>query len=87
MPIFHCLWQANDVEENPGPTIFDVVDPTRTICAGYSRGNEALFGENAVRTVGKVSAQPHTIVNKSVFPTEMYCFCHCFLCSRTECIM
>ena len=39
--------QANDVEENPGPTIFDVIDPTRTICADYSQGNEALFGENA----------------------------------------
>ena len=32
---------------NPGPTIFDVIDPTRTICADYSQGNEALFGENA----------------------------------------
>ena len=39
--------QANDVEENPGPTIFDVIDPTRTICADHSQGNEALFGENA----------------------------------------
>ena len=39
--------QANDVEENPGPTIFDVIDPTRTICADYSQGNEALFGGNA----------------------------------------
>ncbi|CAH3036358.1 unnamed protein product, partial [Pocillopora meandrina] len=38
--------QANDVEENPGPTIFDVIDPTRTICADYSQGNEAIFGEN-----------------------------------------
>ena len=39
--------QANDVEENPGPTIFDVIDATRTICADYSQGNEALFGVNA----------------------------------------
>ena len=23
--------QANDVAENPGPTIFDVIDPTRTL--------------------------------------------------------
>ena len=22
------------------------IDPTRTICADYSQGNEALFGEN-----------------------------------------
>ncbi|XP_066022461.1 uncharacterized protein [Pocillopora verrucosa] len=39
--------QANDVEENPDPTVFDVIDPKRTICADYSQGNEALFGENA----------------------------------------
>ena len=25
--------QANDVEENPGPTIFDIIDPTTTVCA------------------------------------------------------
>jgi len=39
--------QANNVEENPGPTIFDVIDPMRTVSADYSQGNEALFGENA----------------------------------------
>ena len=39
--------QANDVEENPGPTIFDVINPLRTVSADYSQGNEALFGENA----------------------------------------
>ena len=39
--------QANDVEENPGPTIFEVIDPTKTVCADYSQGNEALFRENA----------------------------------------
>ena len=39
--------QANDVEENPGPTIFDVINPMRTVSADYSQGNEALFGENA----------------------------------------
>ena len=49
MPTFHCSYyrQANDLEKNPGPTIFDVSYPTRTICADYSQGNEALFGENA----------------------------------------
>ncbi|KAK2554154.1 hypothetical protein P5673_024509 [Acropora cervicornis] len=39
--------KANDVEENPGPTIFDITDPMRTVSADYSQGNEALFGENA----------------------------------------
>ena len=49
MFIFHYLniRQANDVEENPGPTIFDIIDPLRTVSADYSQGNEALFGENA----------------------------------------
>ena len=39
--------QANDVEENPGPTIFDIIDPTATLSADFSQGNEVLFGENA----------------------------------------
>ena len=39
--------QANDVEENPGPTIFDIIDPMITVSVDYSQGNEALFGENA----------------------------------------
>ena len=39
--------QANDVEENPGPTIFEVIDSTRTACADYSEGNEVLYDENA----------------------------------------
>ena len=39
--------QANDVVENPDSTIFDVIGPTRTMCADYSQGNEALFRENA----------------------------------------
>ena len=30
------LRQANDVEENLGPTIFDVIDPTTTVSAGSS---------------------------------------------------
>ena len=35
--------QANDVEENPGPTIFDIIDPVRTVSADYSQGNETLW--------------------------------------------
>lgn len=34
------------MEENPGPAIFDIVDPTRTVSADYSQGDE-VFGENA----------------------------------------
>ena len=35
----------------------------------------------------KFPYSPIPLQNKSVFPMEMYCFCHCFLYSRTECIM
>ena len=28
--------QVNDVEENPGPTIFDIIDPTTTVSADSS---------------------------------------------------
>ena len=45
IPLF--IRQANDVEENPGPTVFDINDPTTTVSADSSQGNEALFGENA----------------------------------------
>ena len=30
---------------------------------------------------------PILLQNKSVFPLTTYCFCHCFLYPRTECIM
>ena len=26
------LRMANDVDENPGPTVYDVVDPNKTMC-------------------------------------------------------
>ena len=38
--------QANDVEENCGPTIFDNIEPMRIVSAEYCQGNKALFGEN-----------------------------------------
>ena len=28
--------QGNDVEENPGPTVFDIIDPTTTLSADSS---------------------------------------------------
>ena len=37
----------NDVEENPGPTIYDVGDPTKTICADFSQGNTEKFRQNS----------------------------------------
>ena len=41
------LRMANDIEENPGPTVYDVVDPSQTICADFSQGNTGKFRENA----------------------------------------
>ena len=31
-----CIRQANDVEENPGPTIFDIIDPKISVSADSS---------------------------------------------------
>ena len=33
---------GDDMEENPGPTLFDIIDPTTTVSADSSQGNEAL---------------------------------------------
>ena len=41
------LRMANDVEVNPGPTVYDVVDPSKTICADFSQSNTRKFGQNA----------------------------------------
>ena len=38
---------GGDVEENPGPTAYDVVDPSQTICADFSQGCRRKFKENA----------------------------------------
>ena len=35
------------MEENPGSTIFDIIDPTTTVSADSSYGNEAIFGVTA----------------------------------------
>ena len=37
---------SNDMEENPGPTIHDIVDCSYTIHASFNQGNN-LFGSNA----------------------------------------
>ena len=41
------LIMANDIEVNSGPTIYDVVDPSKTICADFSQGNTKKFRQNA----------------------------------------
>ena len=37
---------SNDVEENPGSTISDIVDCSYTIHANFNQGND-VFGSNA----------------------------------------
>ena len=41
------LTLANDVEENPGTSIFEIVNTNNTVCADVSQGNQARFGDNA----------------------------------------
>ena len=41
------LRTANDVKENPGRTVFDIIYPSETICAHFSQGNTRQFGQNA----------------------------------------
>ena len=38
---------ANDLEESFGPTVFDIICPSETICAYFSQGNTRQFGQNA----------------------------------------
>ena len=35
------------MKENPGLTLFNIIDPMRTASADYSQGSEVLFGDNA----------------------------------------
>ena len=39
---------SNDVETNPGPTVYDVVDPTTTVCADFNQGDRR-FGFSACK--------------------------------------
>ena len=41
------LRMANDVDEKPGPTVYDIVEPSQTICADFSEGNRRQFGQSA----------------------------------------
>ena len=45
---------GDDVGENPGPTIFDIIDPTTTVSTDSSQGNEAIFGVNAGKNAGSL---------------------------------
>ena len=44
---YYWEWQKHDVEENHGPTVFDIIYPSETICADFSQGNTRQFAQNA----------------------------------------
>ena len=44
MPLLLRL--SNDVETNPGPTVYDIIDPTTITCAAFSQG-DTRFGFSA----------------------------------------
>ncbi|CAB3983680.1 ATP-dependent DNA helicase PIF1 [Paramuricea clavata] len=71
---------ANDVEENPGPTVYDVVDPAKTICADFSQGDARKFRQNAGKQCVAMSltAIVHNHINNVVtwdssFLNEILC--------------
>ena len=32
---------------SPGPTLYEIVNSNNTVCADFSQGNQAKFGDNA----------------------------------------
>ena len=41
------LQLCNDVETNPGPTVYHIVGPNLTVCADFSQGDSNRFGPSA----------------------------------------
>ena len=62
------LRMANDVEENPGPTVFDIIYPSETICADFSQGNIRQFGQNA----GKQCVASYVSDCNNIYSSERY---------------
>ena len=48
---------SNEVETNPGPTVYDIVDPTTTVCADFSQGDRR-FGFSAGKQCVAMSLTP-----------------------------
>ena len=54
------------MEDNPGPTIFGIIDPTSTVSADSSQGSETIFGVNAGKVMcSNVTSWYYTIKYKS----------------------
>lgn len=45
--VYEPLRLSNNVEENPRPTIYEIVNSNNTACADFSQGNQWKFGDNA----------------------------------------
>ena len=67
---------GNDVEENPGPTIKDVVVPNKTICADFSQGNTKKFKQNPGKQCVAMSLTSiiyNEITNINVWDSSFLC--------------
>ena len=49
--------KLNDVEEIPGPAIFDMIGPTTTVSVDYKSGNATPFGEDTGEQCVELSHQ------------------------------
>ena len=45
VPLFLRL--SNDIEENPGPTLYQIINVFETLRADFSQGDQSNFGDNA----------------------------------------
>ena len=72
------LRMANDVEENPGPTLYDIVDPSKTICADFSQSNARKFRQNAGKhCVVAMSLTDSSFLNKILcIGNNLYTYIH-----------
>ena len=64
------LRMANDVKENPGPTIY-VFDPSKTICAGVSQENTKQIIQNTCTGL-KITAGHRTMTGQKCLLTGYF---------------
>ena len=70
---------GDDLVENPGPTIFDIIDPATTVSTDSSQGNEAIFGVNAGKQCVAMSLTNSTLNNILVIGNNLYSAKRCFV--------
>ena len=67
--VLQCIC-STIVEENPGLTVYDVVDPSKTVCVDFSQGNTRKFRQNACKQCVATSSTAiihHQITNINAF--------------------